>query len=99
MLRDGGCPLVIFPLLCLPQGEEEVVMGEGTQEDESSILTIQDVTRAHAGLYQCTASNGIALPASVNVQLIVQCKFLMLYFQCQKEIKTQKYIYDLFMFI
>ncbi|XP_024863859.1 nephrin [Kryptolebias marmoratus] len=55
-------------------GEEEVEMGEETQEDESSILTIRNVTRAHTGLYQCTASNDIALPASVDVQLVVQFK-------------------------
>lgn len=50
-------------------------MGEETQEDESGLLTIHDVTRAHAGFYQCTANNGIAPPASTDVQLIVQCKF------------------------
>ncbi|RVE62506.1 hypothetical protein OJAV_G00157950 [Oryzias javanicus] len=55
-------------------GEEEVEMGEETQEDESSLLTISNVTRAHAGLYQCTANNGIGLSASVNVQLVVQFK-------------------------
>uniref|UniRef100_A0A3Q2DV25 NPHS1 adhesion molecule, nephrin n=1 Tax=Cyprinodon variegatus TaxID=28743 RepID=A0A3Q2DV25_CYPVA len=53
-------------------GEEEVEMGEETQEDESSLLTIHNVTRAHAGFYQCTASNSIALPASVEMQLVVQ---------------------------
>uniref|UniRef100_A0A665VUV2 NPHS1 adhesion molecule, nephrin n=1 Tax=Echeneis naucrates TaxID=173247 RepID=A0A665VUV2_ECHNA len=52
-----------------------VEMGEETQQDESGLLTIHDVTRAHAGLYQCTANNGIAPPASVVVQLVVQCKF------------------------
>ncbi|XP_041843468.1 nephrin [Melanotaenia boesemani] len=55
-------------------GEEEVEMGEETQEDESSLLTIRDVTRAHAGLYQCIADNGIALPGSVDVRLVVQFK-------------------------
>ncbi|KAG7242165.1 hypothetical protein INR49_024211 [Caranx melampygus] len=59
-------------LTVLP-GEGEVEMGEEAQEDESGLLTIHDVTRAHAGLYQCTANNGIAPPASTDVQLIVQC--------------------------
>lgn len=49
-------------------------MGEQTQEDESGILTIHNVTRAHAGLYQCIANNGITPPASVDVQLVVQCE-------------------------
>ncbi|XP_028281852.1 nephrin [Parambassis ranga] len=56
------------------QGEEEMEMGEETQLHESGLLTIHDVTRAHAGTYQCTANNGIALPASANVQLVVQFK-------------------------
>ncbi|XP_035493653.2 nephrin isoform X1 [Scophthalmus maximus] len=55
-------------------GDGEVEMGEEAQEDESGLLTIHDVTRAHAGIYQCTADNGIAPPASVNVQLVVQFK-------------------------
>ncbi|XP_045901253.1 nephrin [Micropterus dolomieu] len=55
-------------------GEEEVEMGEETQEDESGLLTIHNVTRAHAGLYQCTANNGIEPPATVDVQLVVQFK-------------------------
>uniref|UniRef100_A0A3B5KSY2 NPHS1 adhesion molecule, nephrin n=1 Tax=Xiphophorus couchianus TaxID=32473 RepID=A0A3B5KSY2_9TELE len=36
------------------------------------LLTIHNVTRAHAGFYQCTASNGIALPGSVEMKLLVQ---------------------------
>nr|XP_019948177.1 PREDICTED: nephrin [Paralichthys olivaceus] len=55
-------------------GEGEVEMGEETQEDESGLLTIHDVTRAHAGIYQCTANNGIEPPARVDVQLVVQFK-------------------------
>ncbi|XP_065814428.1 nephrin isoform X1 [Labrus bergylta] len=56
------------------RGEGEVETGEETQEDESGLLTIHDVTRAHAGFYRCTANNGIASPAAVDVQLIVQFK-------------------------
>ncbi|KAF7665739.1 hypothetical protein LDENG_00132480 [Lucifuga dentata] len=52
-------------------GEGEVEMEEEKQEDESGLLTIHDVTRAHAGHYQCIADNGIAPPASADVQLIV----------------------------
>lgn len=51
-----------------------VEMGEATQEEESGLLTIHNATRAHAGLYQCTASNGIAPPATADVQLVVQCE-------------------------
>lgn len=52
-------------------------MGEDTQEDESGLLTIHDVARAHAGLYQCTANNGIAPPATADVQLVVHCEFVV----------------------
>uniref|UniRef100_UPI003AAB75BB nephrin n=1 Tax=Centroberyx gerrardi TaxID=166262 RepID=UPI003AAB75BB len=55
-------------------GEEKMEMGEETQEEESGLLTIHDATRAHAGRYQCTASNGIAPPASADVQLVVHFK-------------------------
>ncbi|KAF1387766.1 hypothetical protein PFLUV_G00083360 [Perca fluviatilis] len=55
-------------------GEGEVEVGQETQEDKYGLLTIHNVTRAHAGLYQCTANNGIAPPATVDVQLIVQFK-------------------------
>ncbi|KAM9852134.1 nephrin [Aulostomus maculatus] len=55
-------------------GEEEVEMGVETQEDESGLLTIYNVTRAHAGLYQCTARNGITPPASARVKLVVMFK-------------------------
>nr|XP_020475759.1 nephrin isoform X2 [Monopterus albus] len=55
-------------------GEEEVAIEGETQQDESGLLTIHNVTRAHAGLYQCTVNNGIAPPASVDVQLVVQFK-------------------------
>uniref|UniRef100_A0A3Q3VIY6 Uncharacterized protein n=1 Tax=Mola mola TaxID=94237 RepID=A0A3Q3VIY6_MOLML len=55
-------------------GEVEMEMGEDTQQDESGLLTIYAVTRAHAGLYQCTANNGIAPTATADVQLVVQFK-------------------------
>lgn len=65
------------PSFCLPQGEGEgeEELGEETQEEESGLLTIRDVTRAHAGHYRCTANNGIAPPASVDVQLVVHCEY------------------------
>uniref|UniRef100_A0A669EZQ6 NPHS1 adhesion molecule, nephrin n=1 Tax=Oreochromis niloticus TaxID=8128 RepID=A0A669EZQ6_ORENI len=50
------------------------LMGEETQEDESGLLTIYNVTRAHAGSYECLANNGIEPPASAHIRLVVQFK-------------------------
>lgn len=50
-------------------------MGEETQEDESGLLTIYNVTRAHAGSYECLANNAIEPPASAHIRLVVQCEF------------------------
>ncbi|XP_044063572.1 nephrin isoform X2 [Siniperca chuatsi] len=64
----------MFSWKLLGEGEVEMEMGEETQEDESGLLTIHNVTRAHAGHYQCTANNGIAPCATVDVRLVVQFK-------------------------
>ncbi|CAL8356291.1 unnamed protein product, partial [Arctogadus glacialis] len=53
------------------EGEGEMEFEEETMEEEFGVLTIQEVTRAHAGRYQCTADNGIAPPASAEVELVV----------------------------
>ncbi|XP_030225239.1 nephrin isoform X1 [Gadus morhua] len=52
-------------------GEGEMEFEEETMEEEFGVLTIQEVTRAHAGRYQCIADNGIAPPASAEVELVV----------------------------
>lgn len=69
------------PSICPAQGEAEVEMGEDTQQDESAVLTINGVTRAHAGVYRCTADNGIGRPGSIDVQLVVQCESISVCFQ------------------
>lgn len=55
-------------------------MGEDTQQDESAVLTIHGVTRAYAGVYRCTADNGIGRPGSTDVQLVVQCESISVCF-------------------
>lgn len=73
--------LALPPSICAAQGEAEVEMGEDTQQDESAVLTIHGVTRAHAGVYRCTADNGIGRPGSTDVQLVVQCESISVCFQ------------------
>ncbi|XP_077063993.1 nephrin isoform X2 [Siphateles boraxobius] len=54
-------------------GEEEVDdLGEQSEDEGTGLLTIYELTRDQAGLYQCTADNGIAPPSSVEGQLIVR---------------------------
>ena len=65
-------------------------MGEDTQQDESGLLTIYAVTRAHAGLYQCSANNGIAPPATADVKLVVQCEFVA-FILCQTNVSMFVY--------
>lgn len=85
MLKDSCCLSLIPHSLCLPQGEVELEMGEDTQENESGLLTMHDVTRAHAGVYQCTANNDIGLPATADVKLVVQCEFDVFVFSVIKD--------------
>ncbi|KAF4104345.1 nephrin [Onychostoma macrolepis] len=54
-------------------GEGEVDdLGEQSEDEGTGLLTIYEVTRDRAGVYQCTADNGVAPPGSVEGQLIVR---------------------------
>ncbi|KAL0984996.1 hypothetical protein UPYG_G00151590 [Umbra pygmaea] len=63
----------MFSWTWLGEGELEN-MGEQSQDKATGLLTIQGVTRSHAGRYRCTADNSISPPASVEVQLVVRFK-------------------------
>ncbi|XP_047676954.1 nephrin isoform X2 [Tachysurus fulvidraco] len=60
----------MFSWKWMGEGEREE-LGEKSQDESTGLLTIYEVTRAHAGPYQCTANNRIAPPASVVGQLVV----------------------------
>jgi len=49
----------------LPSGEKTV---KGTS------ITIEQANRHQAGVYQCTASNGVGEPVTQNITLNVLCK-------------------------
>ncbi|XP_058269543.1 nephrin isoform X2 [Hemibagrus wyckioides] len=61
----------MFSWKWMGEGEREV-FGEKSQDKSTGLLTIYEVTRAHAGPYQCTANNGIVPSASVVGQLVVR---------------------------
>ncbi len=50
-------------------------LGEESEDEGTGLLTIYEVTRDRAGVYLCTADNGIVPPGSVEGQLIVRCEF------------------------
>jgi hypothetical protein len=53
----------------LPTGEKAV---------EGFSITLDKVDRHQAGVYQCTASNGVGKPVTVDMQLDVLCKYCQL---------------------
>ena len=48
---------------------------EGTKHlSDSSTLVLTGVERPHAGVYQCTADNGVRDPVQADIHLTVLCK-------------------------
>ncbi|KAL1124629.1 hypothetical protein AAG570_001253, partial [Ranatra chinensis] len=52
----------------LPSGEKSV---------EGISITIEQANRHQAGIYQCTASNGVGQPATRDITLQVLCKYTL----------------------
>jgi len=48
----------------------------GRQSEEGSLLTVYNVQRDTAGMYVCTADNGIGQAVSRTVTVKVNCEFL-----------------------
>ena len=47
----------------------------GEKAFEGYTITLDKVDRHQAGVYQCTASNGVGDPVTVDMQLDVLCKY------------------------
>lgn len=45
---------------------------------EGFSITLKSINRTHAGVYQCTASNGVGDPVTVDMQVDVLCKLNLL---------------------
>lgn len=58
----------ISPFLQSGAGKSTARIGDGP------ILTLEKVERQQAGIYQCTADNGVGEPVSVDIRLDVLCK-------------------------
>lgn len=45
-----------------------------TRIGEGPVLTLERIERQQAGVYQCTADNGVGEPVNVDMRLDVLCK-------------------------
>lgn len=46
---------------------------------DSSTLMLENVDRHHAGVYQCSADNGVKEKVSMDIQLTILCEYIFLY--------------------
>lgn len=63
--------------------QQQSEAGSGKQSPrigDGPILTMERVERQQAGVYQCTADNGVAEPVTVDMRLDVLCKYLHIFF-------------------
>lgn len=63
----------VIPFSCLQ--DNSLPSGEKLLEGFS--ITLEKVDRHQAGVYQCTANNGVGDPVTVDMQLDVLCKNLI----------------------
>lgn len=52
----------------------------GEKAFEGFSITLDKVDRHQAGVYQCTATNGVGDPVTVDMQLDVLCKSYLFHF-------------------
>jgi hypothetical protein len=54
---------------------QDNVLPTGEKAVEGFSITLEKVDRHQAGVYQCTASNGVGEPVTVDMQLDVLCEY------------------------
>lgn len=54
--------------------KKDGILSSGLQVQTGYLLNLNDVQRQDAGVYQCTASNGIGQPVTGEMRLHVLCK-------------------------
>ncbi|CAG9838160.1 unnamed protein product [Diabrotica balteata] len=57
-----------------PPNVEDGLLPSGHQVETGYLLNLNEVQRQDAGVYQCTASNGIGQPVTGEIKLHVLCK-------------------------
>jgi hypothetical protein len=54
---------------------QDNMLPTGEKASEGFSITLHKVDRHQAGVYQCTASNGVGEPVTVDMQLDVLCEY------------------------
>ncbi|KAB0791256.1 hypothetical protein PPYR_03056 [Photinus pyralis] len=74
--KQGGsvlfeCQATGNPAPIVQWSKKDGILPSGLQVESGSTLSLNDLQKQHAGMYQCTASNGIGQPATSEVKLQV----------------------------
>jgi hypothetical protein len=71
MFCNCGVSLAVLMFICF----QDNMLPTGEKALEGFSITLNKVDRHQAGVYQCTASNGVGEPVTVDMQLDVLCKY------------------------
>ncbi|KAF4523238.1 hypothetical protein B566_EDAN011464 [Ephemera danica] len=86
--RKGGtvtleCKASGNPVPTITWKKKDGLLASGQHSVEGFSLTLEQVDRHQAGMYQCSASNGVGQPATFDVTLHVLCKcYLCMHAMC-----------------
>ncbi|KAI5743754.1 hypothetical protein M8J77_021820 [Diaphorina citri] len=80
-VRKGGtitleCKASGNPVPSIIWSKKDSSLPSGEKSLEGFSITLEKVDRHQAGVYQCTATNGVGDPVTVDMTLEVLCKYL-----------------------